>query len=280
MEQGKPEIFFHVGLGKVASTYLQHRVFPKLRGIYYIPTGKYRRSKQIIPSLGSEKILVSREFDRQLEDQVKWFTETYPNAKVIILLRRHDSWIASQYRRHVKNGFQGEFRDFLDLENDQGHWKREELNFSKKLEVIEKYTGQKPKVLFYDDLKADPWTFFDSICDFLGTSYEKSTISLKRVHTSYSEKQLLVLRSFCRRFLEDPPKSYQNKILHWILYRPWWGFFHLILYAATIFPESWVPKEQLINPRELDSVRVHFEEDWNEVLAYAKASELEDSIPL
>ena len=44
----QPEIYFHVGLGKVASTYLQHRFFPKLKGIHYIKSTRYRRSLQII----------------------------------------------------------------------------------------------------------------------------------------------------------------------------------------------------------------------------------------
>ena len=67
------QIYFHVGLGKVASTYLQHEVFPKLKGIHYLPTGKYKRSKSIIPQLEVAKVLVSREFDRQFEDEVRWF---------------------------------------------------------------------------------------------------------------------------------------------------------------------------------------------------------------
>ena len=60
----QPEIYFHVGLGKVASTYLQHRFFPRLKGIHYIKSTRYRRSPQIIKDTNYDKYFISREFDR------------------------------------------------------------------------------------------------------------------------------------------------------------------------------------------------------------------------
>ncbi len=271
---GSPKIYFHVGLGKVASTYLQQAVFPKLEGIHYIHTSRYRKSKDIIPRLNDDSILVSREFDRQFEDQVRWFTSTYPEARIIIILRRHDSWIASQYRRHVKNGFQGSFQEFFDVENDDGYWKKKDLMFYPKLEVIEECCENKPLVLFYSDLKKDPWAFIDKIADYTGSQYSKDEISLDAVHKSYSEKQLKVLRAFCRRFLSKPPTSYKNKVAHWLLYRPWWAFFHLIMYVAAVFPDSWVPDDDLIESGQLDKIRTAYEPDWKKVKDYTMDPEL------
>ena len=34
-QSSEKEVFFHVGLGKTATTYLQYQFFPKLRGIHY-----------------------------------------------------------------------------------------------------------------------------------------------------------------------------------------------------------------------------------------------------
>ena len=34
-------IYFHVGISKTGSTFLQQRVFPFLKNIHYIPTRKY-----------------------------------------------------------------------------------------------------------------------------------------------------------------------------------------------------------------------------------------------
>lgn len=268
--KSKPEIYFHVGLGKVASTYLQHRVFPKLEGIKYIPTGKYKKSKEIITRGGHSKYLVSREFDLQFEREVRWFTKTFPDARIIILFRRHDSWIASQYRRHVKNGWYWDFKKFFDLESDSGYWKKKDLLFYPKLEIIEECSGQKPLVLFHDELKKDPWIFFDKISDYSNTTYYKEKISLERVHTSYTEKQLKVLRNFCRTYVQKVPKGYSNKVKHWLFYRPWWAFFHLIMYVATLFPEAWVPKEELTDDEYLSQIRQAYEEDWQKIIDYAR----------
>jgi hypothetical protein len=266
----QPEVYFHVGLGKVASTYLQQRVFPRLEGIHYISTHRYKKSVKEIQKGKHSKYLVSREFDRQFEREIKWFSGFYPDARVIIVFRRHDSWIASQYRRFVKNGRTMEFNEFFNLDEDKSWWKHEHILFYPKLELIEKHFTQKPLVLFHDELKADPWVFFDKISGYSGSTYSKEKVSLKTTHSSYTEKQLLVLRAFCRRFKKNPPKGYSNKLKHWLLYRPWWAFFHLIMYAASVFPAGWVPKGPLIPKGELDNIRAAFEDDWQKVVAYAR----------
>lgn len=257
------EIYFHVGLGKVASTYLQQAVFPRLQGVHYISTHSYRKSKAIIPRLSAEKVLVSREFDRQLEEEVRWFTSTYPQARVIILLRRHGDWIASQYKRHVKNGWYGSFEAFLDLENDAGYWKQKDLCYAPMLRVISECCTHPPLVLFYDDLKSNPEAFLNSLAGFMDVPAPQVTD--KVIHPSFSEKQLKVLRTFCRKVVRRVPINYQHKWKHWLLYRPVWAFYHLILYGAALLPDRWVGEEPLIDPASLEEVNRKFEADWKAV---------------
>lgn len=260
----EPKIFFHVGLGKVASTYLQKRVFPQLQGIMYISTHHYRKSKKIIPKLSYPKILVSREFDRQFEEEVRWFTKDYPNARIIMLLRRHDDWIASQYKRHVKNGFFGSFEDFLDLQNDKGYWRIKDLLYRPKLEIIKSCCSYPPLILFYEDFLSDPKGFLHQLTNYLGAPAIED-VSTQRVHQSFSDKQLKILRIFCRTVIGVMPTNHRNKIKHWLLYRPVWVFYHMILYAAKLFPKSWVPAQPLIDPGCLEEVRKAYEEDWKAV---------------
>lgn len=264
------EIFFHVGLGKVASTFLQHNFFPYLKGIYYLPTNKYRYSKRLIPGIESSRILVSREFDVQLEKQLQWFTSTFPTPQVIILLRRHDDWIASQYRRFVKNGYFSSFEKFIDFEKDSGFWKQKDLYYYPMLVLIEKYTKKRPIVLFYDDLMHDPENFLRTMASHVGASFKNEEISYARVHTSFSDKQLKVLRAFTSRFIRKMPPRYHSRLKNWLIFRPVWGFYHLILYAAAWLPCPWVGKDPLIHPISLEQVRRYYEEDWEKVHRYQK----------
>jgi hypothetical protein len=265
-----PEVYFHVGLGKVASTYLQHRFFPKLQGIRYIPTNRYRRSPGIIAKSGPGRYLVSREFDQQLEEQVKWFSSFYPHAKPIIILRRNDSWMASQYRRYVKNGGYLPFTGFFDVEGDTGLWKRRHATFFTNIEVLEKYFNTRPLVLFYDELQQDPWAFFDKIARFTGATYERSAISLDKVHRSYNEKQLKAMRRVARAvFGEKKPIYSRHPVLHWIQRRSRMLACYSILYPALLLPESWLAPDPLILPEELEKVRDFYQEDWERCRAYA-----------
>lgn len=270
-----PEIYFHVGLGKVASTYLQHSFFPKLQNIHYIKTNRYRKSPDIIAKGEYDRYFVSREFDQQLEDEVRWFSSMYPQARPIIIFRRHDSWIASQYRRYVKNGGYLDFAGFFDVENDKGLWKRKHVTFYTNLEHLEHYFDQKPLVLFYDELRHDPWTFFDKIAGFSKSTYSREEVSLAKVHGSYNEKQLKVIRKVATTiFGKKQPKFSTQPVLHWLQRRGRLYTCYAILYPALLIPESWVSKAPLIDPAELKKVRDYFEEDWKRCQEYAKKNNI------
>ena len=47
------QIFYHVGLGKAASTYLQDRVFPKLESIRYVPRDRTAGIKNLLSAPGT-----------------------------------------------------------------------------------------------------------------------------------------------------------------------------------------------------------------------------------
>ena len=116
MKASQQEIYFHVGLAKTATTFLQYKVFPNFKNIHYLQRTHYKHFRKSIEQAKADKIFISNEFDRQLEKEADNFSSYYPQAKPIIVLRRHDSWIASQYRRAVKNGNTNSFYEFIDLE--------------------------------------------------------------------------------------------------------------------------------------------------------------------
>ncbi len=83
-----PQVTFHPGLAKTASTWLQHRFFPLLQGVYNVPRRHYRRYPAVINAGNHSSYLVSREFDRQFVQEVTRFAEQFPRAGTILLLRR------------------------------------------------------------------------------------------------------------------------------------------------------------------------------------------------
>ena len=119
-------IYFHVGLAKTGSTFLQNNFFPKLQNIKYISTHKYRRCIDIINNTNYDSYLISREFDRQLEGEVKKILNHFPETKIIIVFREHKKWISSQFKRFSKNGYHFKFEDFYNNANS-GYWKNEDI---------------------------------------------------------------------------------------------------------------------------------------------------------
>lgn len=264
------DIYFHVGLGKTATTYLQYRFFPKMKGIHYLQRGKYRKADQIIPKLPYDKILVSREFDRLLNPACEWFSKHFPQARVIVVFRRHDSWIASQYRRFAKNGIHQSFDEFFDIENDKGKWRHSDLNYMNYIRIIEKYFKNKPLVLFQEDLKKDPFGFFDKIAQYTGSTYDKNKISLRPVHTSYNEKQIKAVRKVSKYLFSNKAKARGRTVRGWLQWRSQQIKSYLVMYTALLLPDSWFDDVELIPPDRLKKIKEIYTPDWEELKAYAE----------
>ena len=141
----KPDIYIHVGLGRAGSTFLQYRVFPRMKGLYYIQRTRFRKARKIIGRGEHAKYLVSGELDpRIMENYLKDFSNPLSYARPIMVVRRHDEWIASQYRRYLKNSNHWTFKEFFDLDEDQGYWKKYQLYYYPLIELLEKYFEHKP----------------------------------------------------------------------------------------------------------------------------------------
>jgi len=261
-------IYFHVGLAKTGSTFLQNNFFPKLQNIKYISTHKYRRCIDIINNTNYDSYLISREFDRQLEGEVKKILNHFPETKIIIVFREHKKWISSQFKRFSKNGYHFKFEDFYNNTNS-GYWKNEDMIYIDKINIIKKYSKYDPLVLNFDELKINPHSYLSKISEYTNSNYSKSNISLNVVHKSYSEKQLIFLKGFCRIFKPNPPKYYaDNKLKHWLYFRPWWLLFHLVMYVAYFLPKNMIVKKPLIDNNYLKKTMKKYKSDWDEILKY------------
>lgn len=284
-------VFFHVGLGKAASTFLQYRFFPKLRGVRYIQRTQYKRAPVRINSWlsqdvaaengaeasmagaaaeagGAHPILVSREFDQQLERECTRFREALPDAAVqpLIVLRRQDGWLASQYRRHVKNGSPLRFQEFIDVAEDRGLWKRSDALFLPKLQFLEHCFGVRPMVYFHEDLKADAQRFFAAMAAEIGATLPEGGVSTRKLHASYSEDQLKWMRKASVRWFPEPIAHGQTT---WLQRRGRLLACYGVLYGSRLLPNAWSGEAPLIEPQAMETVREHYAEDWAACRAYA-----------
>lgn len=262
------QIYYHVGLGKAASTYLQYDVFPALKGVTYVPRNKFKQHARIIPGLDDKKILLSRENSQRLEAETGKFAAFYPQAIPIIVLRRHDGWIASQYRRYVKNGGVERFDEFIDIEHDSGVWKQSELILFDKLKVLERHFGRPPAVFVYDSLRKDPLKIVDEFCALLGASYEPADVVSSPRHRSWSDHRLLYLRKYNRFLFSKDAGSEASALRRWLHFRARLLTSYTIMGIATFSPEQ--KNEQLVPADSLKRIRAFYDADWNNCVNYAE----------
>jgi hypothetical protein len=273
MNPSLQRIYFHVGISKTGSTFLQKRVFPLLSKINYIPTNRYQNIFLEIDKINLGNILISREFDRQFEKEVDKFSNKHPESIPIIVLRRHDEYFASQYRRFVKNGFTGNIEDFLNLKDDSGFFKKIHFNFKHQIDTLVKSFSQKPIVLFHQDLKSNPKKFVTNFCDYTCSSINIDEVNFSKKHGSYSEKQLKTIRFVAKYFNLRKRRVFRNPLLH-----IFWRFLHAlarygILYISFVLPNFLYSKEPLIDPLYLKEIKNYFKDDWENCLAYKNVKE-------
>ncbi len=272
-----PQTYFHVGYARAASTFLQKAVFPALTGLQYIPRNRFRVRESEKKRFKADKILMSREAGQRIfgrsDDVYRIF-----NSRVIISLRRQDALIASNYRLHVKRGHSTRFENYLDLENDQGIWKKSELEFMRIIRHIEESTGEKPFVFIFEDYKSDPDYYLASLCAALGCGINQDKLSHEAVHKSYNDKQLRLRRQFADRFANNDREQKtpevntrsENKAVAWLKRRSLLWASALFMRIVKLAPDSWVSNEPLIEQARLDAVEEHYKDDWQACIDFVE----------
>lgn len=267
------EVFFHVGTGKTGTTFLQYRAFPKFEGVHYIQRTQFRKAESIIRNSNETRFFISWEMDQQLEHEVAVFAQKFPDTQSIIVFRPHDSYLASQYRRFVKNGFSGSLQDFFDLKEDKGFFKIADMSYMRQIEILEKYFTKKPIVLLYEDLSRDPKAFVSRFASLVGATVNVESIDYSKKHTSYNEKQLKAMQAMGKHFNMRKRRVFKNGFLH-LLWKIGFGALRYgTLYGAKLIPASRFDPNPLMNSEELEAVKNYFQKDWEEVVSYANKNQ-------
>ena len=274
-KQSKREIFFHVGTGKTGTTFLQYHIFPYLKGIHYIQRTKHKNFVNLIKEGKHQRYLISREYDRQMEYEVTKYTKELPDTTPIIVFRRHDSYIASQYRRFVKNGFTGSLHDFFNTDQDSGFFKIHDLNYRRQIELLENRFDKKPLVYIYEELRKEPHKFIAQMAEDMNAVADTSNLNLNRKHTSYSEKQLKGVLALGKYLDLTKDRKFKSKFLNFLRDMYLGLTRYSTLYISALLPESFFTKEPLMNKEELNQVKDYFKEDWEFCLNYSKSNKAE-----
>lgn len=259
-------IYFHLGLPKVASTYLQRDIFPNLKGLKFYKKHKFKKYKEVDSSKLSTHTLFSSEMDRGLETTLNHILTLHPEARIILLIRSHEDWVLSRYKYHIRKFGSFSLEEFVDLEQNQGHWKTEELLFSKKIEYIQQKCKHQALVLNYALLKKDRAKFLELLTNYLGCPMEKDVNTTAVRNKSFSKKQLILLRRFNRAYPYKEMKS-SSKLLNKLHYRYRQYLLHIMAYLYQFFPNR-VANEELVDPDYLRRIQEFYQEDWQKCLSY------------
>lgn len=263
MEKQDFHVYFHLGMTKVASTYLQTAIFPYLDNIRFHRKHHFRRYKKLSEKPLKENHLFSSEKDRKLVKNVDEILTHFPNARIIVIIRRHDQWLLSRYKYHIRKHGYASFTEFFDIESDTGQWKKSDLILRSKIEEIERKCSTKPLILTHDMLRSAPDLFFEKLASYMNSRLGPGTRKKAVVNKAFSEKQLIFLRRFNRRYPYREKRS-SSKLRNKIHYKYREFLLHIVAFFSLFLPAVLLKDERLIeNPGVLEEVRNYYQEDWS-----------------
>lgn len=195
------KIVFHVGLPKTGTTFLQRKVFPKIKNITYyncIDNKKGEDSIRLNPffiQFGPGTSLVSDERicglgylklpQGTMRERLIKLHIMHPNAEIIYVTRKEEDLMVSLYKQYAKYSY-----GYLSMRD----WFREEADknlifqqYETMMYILRNFKNA--LIMDYSVLQKHPKEFIDTITDFLGAprleSYPES-----KVHVSPSGRAI------------------------------------------------------------------------------------------
>ncbi len=241
------EIYIHVGLPRTATTYLQRSIFPYFNDIKYVDLSDNKYSifrdlyfknfifyplsnikehiREYFCSLNQKKILISDEMwfggtigGTHFNFSNNYFLsgvlkEIFPNAKIILTIRRQDKWFESIYRYLLRDGHYVGIRQFLNYRNgefyDYSTYFRKGPNIDVKILDYKKYIENYIKLFGENNILIIPQEllaynkelFINKVETFLGSSYSAKGEYSKKANTGYLLLGVILSRVFNRFFI-------------------------------------------------------------------------------
>lgn len=181
-----PRIAIHIGLHKTGTTYIQSTLLPNLAGVSLV-RGWFSH-REIIAKDFSKTLVISDEslsgalfsgdYYNDFLRKVQKLKTLYQNPKIIIGIRKHDSFLLSSYKQYLHEKGTGEFSALFNKE-DTGLIKQHELLLTQKLTHLKEVFSD---VFIYsqESLRERPQDFLDGLCRFLEVENNIVLADLKR----------------------------------------------------------------------------------------------------
>ena len=221
--------YFHLGMHKTASTYLQNVIFPQLNGVRFFRKSKFKQYKITGPEI---KALFSHEEDIFLIQALHRLKADRPKANVFLIVREPSEWVVSKYKYYIRKHGYYNFKDFYEkiflrrVENPKQFYS-EGLSTADQL-------FENTLFLDFEWIKRDYTQLIKPILQFLkldtNTHYKN-----KIVNQAFSLQQLTILRRFNAMYKYRKAQT-KSKILNKIHYKYREFLLHIVAFFALFIP--------------------------------------------
>jgi len=232
-----PRILFHIGLHKTATTSLQVDTFPKISELNYLPATSasvrnylnhvlacdpiyYSASScasDLSPQLDENRLnLISSEAlsgpawvgvaQRGIDHRspvLQNLKHDFPEAEILLILRRQDGYARSMYRQYVKSGGVASMARFLGMDSSQPDrpplFARNRFYYASYVKELRRQFPAGVHVLFFEQFVSRPEEFLGKLAVILRTS-NKLVSPGRRNSTRLGSRGLWVSRHLNRWF--------------------------------------------------------------------------------
>ena len=195
MTETLQRVFFHIGLHKTATTWLQVQLFPNLEGVKLIRTRNIAKVMAVMRSGDPGTLIVSHEgmsgkiggnapgdSEHRLTLTLQTIASKVPQAAIIVGFREQSAWINSAFAQRARKS-EHRADDYV-----QG-FSLDELSWCRVLRRIKSCAAAVFPFL-HEELDHDGRALVEDLCRFLGASppADLETILKRRVNTSPRSK--------------------------------------------------------------------------------------------
>jgi len=206
------DIFIHIGLHKTATTTLQRQFFPACKNLNLFTTQIPEMEKFVHLATKKDPLYFNPGNARNiltplfLKDKVTLLSNemisgppyagvieigldhrspiisnlhsVFPNAKIIIVIRRQDSLAQSFYRQYLYSGGTTRPRVFYGFKNDQKAplMSLDRFYFSPYIELLKSTFPSGLLILTFEEFVQDQQSFLSKLCNFLGIDNPKISL--------------------------------------------------------------------------------------------------------